>query len=71
MEYVNIFSRCEILELNSLFQTGLPLKFIHEVPVFTSKKAEEIEALKKILEEDENNHKVPLLFLSGAGGCFV
>ncbi|XP_065218745.1 pyridoxal-dependent decarboxylase domain-containing protein 1 [Planococcus citri] len=52
--------------------TGLPSKFIREVPLFTSsKKTEEMEVFKRIVEEDKNNHKVPLLFLSGAESQIV
>lgn len=52
---------------NLFFQLGLPLRFIREVPSFSSQRKEEMEIFQRTLEEDLSKQRVPLLFLAGAG----
>lgn len=56
-----------VKKLSLFFQLGLPLRFIHEVPLFSSQKRDEIEIFQRILAEDLSKQRVPLLFLAGAG----
>lgn len=47
-------------------QSGLPLRIIREIPL-VSKKVEEVETIRRIVEESLDQNGEPLLFLAEAG----